>query len=170
VWFSRKARFFYPIPPAPRTAVLSTLYRSRGAIRTFEDPAAVRAFGPQAIAGKLPQIESLAGVVELTHAVIVFREESEPRLTDQERDRLWRAFHVPVFEQIVAADGTLYASECEAHDGLHIESRGFAVADNEIDRTPCACGRSTARLVLPAGSRTCTAAGGGSRSAAGGGS
>jgi hypothetical protein len=159
VWFSRKARLIYPIPPAPRTAVLSVLFRSRGVIRVFEDPAQAPGFGPQAIAGKLSQIESLAGVVHLTHAVIVFRDEIEPRLTAAEHDRLWRAFHVPAFEQIIAADGTLYAWECGAHDGLHIESAHFRAGDREIDRTPCACGRSTPRLVSPAGSRARAAAG-----------
>ena len=74
MWFSRKTRLIYPIPPAPRTAVLSALFRSRGSIRVFEDPARVQAFEPQAVAGTLAQLESLAGVVNLTHAVIVFRD------------------------------------------------------------------------------------------------
>lgn len=160
MWFSRKARLIYPIPPAPRTAVLSSAFRSRGAIRSIEDPAAIRSFEPQALAGTLAQIESLAGEVKLTHAMIVFRTESEPRLTETERDRLWRAFQVPAFEQIIAADGTLYAGECEAHDGLHIESSRLAPGDHEIDRSPCACGRSTARLVSPADGKASAAAGG----------
>ena len=158
--FYGKARLIYPVPPAPRTAVLSTAFRQRGAIRVFADPSGVPAFQPQAIAATLRQLESLAGVVSLTHAVIVFRDSSEPRLTEVERDRLWRAFQVPAFEQIIAADGTLYAGECEAHDGLHIESSRLAAGDREIDRAPCACGRSTARLVSPADGKARTAAGG----------
>jgi hypothetical protein len=31
---------------------------------------------------------------------------------------------VPVFEQILADDGSLLAMECEAHDGLHVEGWG----------------------------------------------
>lgn len=149
-WFRRKARLVYPIPPAPRTAVLSAVFRSHGTIRVFTDPSGIQTFHPQAIAGTLAQVESLAGAVNLTHAAIVFRDESEPRLTDAEHDRLWRAFQVPVFEQIVAPDGTLYAAECEAHDGLHIVSAKFIAGDREIDKTPCACGRSTPRLVCHA--------------------
>jgi hypothetical protein len=149
----------YPIPPAPRTAVWSAAFRSIGAIRVFQDADGIRAFAPEAIAGTLAQIESLAGAVNLTHAVIVFRDETEPRLTAAEHDRLWRAFHVPAFEQIIAADGTLYAWECGAHDGLHIESTHFRAGDREIDGTPCPCGRSTPRLVSPADSRARAAAG-----------
>jgi hypothetical protein len=158
--FRRKARFVYPIPPAPRTAVLSAAFRSRGAVRVFEDLAGVPAFLPQAVAGTLAQVESLAGVVNLTHAVVVFHGESDPRLTDAELDRLWLAFHVPVFEQIVASDGTLCAWECEAHQGLHL-APGFDPGSRAVDATPCACGRSSARLVSPDASRVQSAAAGG---------
>jgi hypothetical protein len=149
MWLRRRPRFVYPIPPAPRTAVLSSAFRSHGAIRVFNDVRGIREFDPQAIAGTLAEIESLAGVVNLTHAVIVFRDETDPRLTAQEHDWLWRAFQVPVFEQIIARDGTLYAGECDAHDGLHIESAHFDTGGQTVDATPCACGRSTARLVSP---------------------
>ena len=126
----------------------------------FSDSAGVRAFDPQAAAGSLAQIESLAGTVNLTHAVIIFRDVAEPGLTEAEHERLWRAFQVPAFEQIIAADGTLYEGECDTHDGLHIESADFDAGDREIDQTPCACGRSTPRLVSGVGSRARSAVGG----------
>jgi hypothetical protein len=160
MWLRRRPRFVYPVPPAPRTAVLSNAFRSRGAIRVFDNLAGIRAFKPEAVAGTLAQIESLAGEVNLTHAVIVFRDESEPRLTAAEHDWLWRVFHVPVFEQIIARDGTLYACECDAHDGLHIESAHFDTGSRTVDVTPCACGRSTARLVSPTSLKVRSAAGG----------
>jgi hypothetical protein len=159
-WFRFKARLMYPIPPAPRTAVLSTAFSSRGTIRAFDNLAAVPAFAPQAMAGTLPLIESLIGSVELTHALIVFRDELDPRLTDAERDRLWLAFHVPVFEQIIAADGTLLAAECEAHDGLHIVSPLLDLANHTIDASLCACGQSGARVISPADFKTRTATAG----------
>ncbi len=158
--FRRKARFVYPIPPAPRTAVLSAAFRSQGMVRVFGDLDGVPAFEPQAVAGTLAQVESLTGVVNLTHAVIIFRSESDPRLTDAELDRLWLAFHVPVFEQMVSSDGTLCASECEAHQGLHIAG-GFDPGTRVVDLTPCACGRSSARLVSPDAWKTQSAAAGG---------
>jgi hypothetical protein len=127
------------------------VFRSRGSIRVYpcwsEDAAK---FVPQAIAADLPQLEALAGVVSVTHSIIVFRDEEEPRLTQGERDRLWQAFRVPVFEQMIGEDGTLLAGECEAHNGLHIESSRFSAGDREIDATPCGCGRTEPRLVSPA--------------------
>ncbi len=92
-------------------------------------------------------MEALAGLVSVTHAVIVFRTESDPLLTMAERERLWRAFRVPVFEQMIGPDCSLLAGECEAHNGLHIESPKFATADREIDDTPCGCGRTGPRLI-----------------------
>ena len=104
-------------------------------------------FEPQAIAATLSQLDALAGSVTVTHALIVLRKQWEPRLNEAERDRLWRTFHVPLFEQIIAEDCTLLASECEAHDGLHIVSSKLAVGDHEIDRSMCACGKTAPRLV-----------------------
>jgi hypothetical protein len=157
--FRRKARFVYPIAPAPRTAVLSAAFRSRGAVRVFDDLAAVPAFEPQAVAGTLAQVESLAGMVNLTHAIIIFQSESDPRLNDAELDRLWLAFHVPVFEQIIASDGTLCAWECEAHQGLHL-APGFDPGGRLVDATPCVCGRPGARLISPDTAKVQSAAAG----------
>jgi hypothetical protein len=148
----KKARLHYPVPPAPRIAVLSEAFESRGSVRVFGRLDQVAAFQPQAIAGTLEQIEALGGAIRLTHTMIVFRDPSQPPLTDAERDRLWRLFEVPVFEQVVAADGTLLAFECEAHAGWHVwrvESAGFAWSDCVTDSTQCPCGRPTPRLVRP---------------------
>ncbi|HLH40898.1 MAG TPA: hypothetical protein VKX39_17235 [Bryobacteraceae bacterium] len=144
----RKAAMIYPIRPVPRCAVLADGFRSLGPVRVFPSGWNEEAakFDPQAIAAPLPRLETLAGAVTLTHAVIVFRRQWEPRLDAAQRDRLWRAFRVPVFEQIIAEDCTLLAAECEAHDGLHIESAKFAAGDHEIDRSACACGKTTPRL------------------------
>lgn len=154
-----KPQFVYPIPPAPRTAILTGPFRSRGSLRVFDDGDrdAVRGFAPQALAGTLAQLEALAGEVSLTHAVIVFRSEWEAPLTEAQRDRLWRAFQVPAFEQMLGPGGSLLATECEAHDGLHIVSPRLAVGDHEIDVNPCACGRPTARMVTRAGAMASSA-------------
>jgi hypothetical protein len=140
---------FYPIPPVPRCAVLMRGFQSRFPVRVFSRGWTEEAakFAPQAIAATLPQLEALAGVVHLTHAVIVFRKDCEPRLKPDERERLWRAFRVPVFEQVIAPDGAVLAAECEAHSGLHIESPKLAVGDHEVDRSACGCGRTTPRLI-----------------------
>jgi hypothetical protein len=147
-WLQSKAIFQYPIRPAPRTAVLVPGFRSRGPVRVFADGWGVDAakFAPQAIAASLPQLDALAGVAAVTHAVVVLRKRQEPRLTEFERERLWQAFHVPVFEQMIGEDCSLLASECEAHNGLHIDSPSLK-ADHEVDDSPCGCGRKEPRLL-----------------------
>jgi hypothetical protein len=149
IWSPRRAAFVYPIPPAPRTAVLVPGFRSSELVRVFPDGWNEEAnrFNPQAVAGSLLQLEGLARIASPTHAVIVLRKEWEPRLTDSRRDALWNAYRVPAFEQIISEDGTLLATECEAHDGLHIESSRFNAAGRNIRTDRCACGRFSPRLV-----------------------
>jgi hypothetical protein len=149
VWSLRKAAFVYPIPPAPRTAVLLPGFRPSGSIRVFPDGwnEEAKQFEPQALAGSVLQLEGLAGVASPSHALIVMRNEWEPRFTDSHRTFLWKAFRVPAFEQIIDEDGTLLATECEAHEGLHIESPRFTAADHKFHSGRCACGRVTPRLV-----------------------
>jgi hypothetical protein len=101
---------------------------------------------PAAIGGSLRQVAALEAVASPTHAVIVISRPGEPRCTEADRDRLWRAFQVPVFEQIVGWAGELLAAECEAHDGLHIESPHLRIDGLPIDTSLCACGRETPRL------------------------
>jgi len=82
----------------------------------------------------------------LTHAVIALESRGDPLLSMEERAWLWRAFRVPVFEQIIGPDGELLAAECEAHDGLHIEIPGLSWSGYQLEMSPCGCGRKTPRL------------------------
>jgi len=68
------------------------------------------------------------------------------RLTDADRDWLWSAFRVPVFEQIIGESGELLATECEAHNGMHVQSPNLRSDPGDLDLTPCACGRDSPRL------------------------
>lgn len=138
----------YPILPAPRTAVLIAGFRSKGSIQVFPDgwTEETARFHPQAIAARLPQFRSLHGIANPTHALILLRNEWEPPLSSDDRDELWRSFRVPVFEQIIDERCHLLASECEAHEGLHVESRSFVYGDHEIDHAPCPCGKKSPRL------------------------
>lgn len=145
----RKAALVYPVLPAPPTAVLVSWVRSQGKIRVFDGwGEAAAASRPAAIAGTWPQLETLleTKLESLTHALIVLARPGESLLTMEQRQRLWRAFRVPVFEQIVGEKGLLLATECEAHAGLHIESPKFDVADRPVETAPCGCGRNTPRL------------------------
>ena len=156
----RKAAFIYPIPPAPPTAVLVPWFGSHGAVRVFHRgwDAEAEAYRPAAIAGTWRQMDSLLShkSVPLTHALIVLVRLADSRLTDslmtdalmtmEQRRQLWQAFRVPVFEQIVGANGALLAAECEAHAGLHIQSPGSKFAGWSIESGPCGCGRATPRI------------------------
>jgi hypothetical protein len=146
----RKPIFLYPIPPAPRTAVLAPCFRSCGSIAVFPGgwSQEVEKFAPEALAATLAQLDPLARAripTPLRHALIVLGKEGGEWLTDADRERLWDAFRVPVFEQIIGDDGQLLAAECEAHEGLHIESSHMR-AGGRIVVSPCACGRKTPRL------------------------
>jgi hypothetical protein len=83
---------------------------------------------PEAIAAPLQRALDLAdarmkGLVDLSglsFAVVVLTDVSGAPLDQRQRDLLWRAFRVPVFEQLRDWDGAVIARECETHSGLHL--------------------------------------------------
>jgi hypothetical protein len=149
----RKTPFVYPIPPAPRTAVLIPGFRSHGSVRAFAEGWCEEAakFAPQALAGTLEQLDAFVATASLpSHAIVVLGRWEDARVSEADRERLWKRFRVPVFEQIVGRHGVLLAAECEAHHGLHIESKIIGARWREthrIDESKCACGRTTARII-----------------------
>jgi hypothetical protein len=148
----KKPALVYPIPPAPLTAVLVDGFRSAGNIRVFENGWSEDAasYSPAAIAATLAQLHALPSIPSLRNAIIALVRPGEPNLSEDDRERLWRAFRVPVFEQRIDAACTLLAAECEAHDGLHIVCPAVLPRDGEIlEAAPCGCGRTTPRLIAP---------------------
>ena len=153
--WAKKPVLVYPIPPAPPTAILLDAFRPSGNTRVFEDGwnADAAQFAPAAIAATPAQLDALRAlpIPSLRNALIALVLPGESRLSEEDRARLWVAFRVPVFEQRIDKSGRLLAAECEAHDGLHIESSGASPREGEIVETAtCGCGRSTPRLVAPA--------------------
>jgi hypothetical protein len=147
---ARKPAFVYPIPPAPRTAVLIPGFRSRGKVRLFADGWSAKAarFKPQAIAGTLAQFEAIAATdISVSHAIIVIGRCDDARLTEADREKLWTRFRVPVFEQIVGEDRKLLAAECEAHFGLHVVGKMPPDVVGKLDTSPCGCLRTTPRII-----------------------
>ena len=157
----RKSVFRYPLEPAPRTAVLAACFRRPSLrpnypIRIFPEGwcQEASAFAPAAIAATREKLFEIATAEQrpvLSHAVIALVKPGDPILSMAEREHLWRAFRVPVFEQIIGPNGLLLAAECEAHNGLHIESPGLPCDGFQIEPSACGCGRKTPRLtsVLP---------------------
>jgi hypothetical protein len=165
----RKSVFRHPMDPAPRTAVLAACFRQSRLrpnypVRVFPRgwSEEVSAFAPAAIAAPREQLLGLAAVDQppvVTHAVIALESRADPMLSRAERELLWRAFRVPVFEQIIGPCGELLAAECEAHDGLHLETAGESWDGYQMEMAACGCGRKTPRLMLaaPQGTRSASA-------------
>jgi hypothetical protein len=141
------AVFVNPLDPPPRTAILAPRFRSTRTTRVFPNgwDNEVARFSPGAIAGTFDQLLAAADAgVQLTHAVVCLSWDIDNLLTDAQRDRLWEAFGVPVFEQILGPDNVLLANECDAHAGLHLTP---AHAGMRADVARCACGRSSAPAI-----------------------
>jgi hypothetical protein len=140
-------------------------------------------FPAEAIAGPTGELTRLAGdgaagqpaATRGARRLIVYTRLGDRLLSSTARDRLWRAFELPAFEQLRGLDCELLASECEAHEGLHLESEAavFEILEGElvvtslvdlrypvlrlrtglagsIEHRPCACGGTGARFLVAA--------------------
>jgi hypothetical protein len=108
------------------------------------------AFAPAAVAGTIEQLNAVAreGIPSLTHSIIILGRPEQHRMTDADREGLWSAFRVPVFEQVIGKSGKLLAAECEAHDGLHVASSDLPLHGESVDDSLCPCGRKSPRIAV----------------------
>ena len=162
-----------------RQAPLAFPLNFSGKVALYEGPGDawddLCALAPEAIAAPLQRALDLAdarmkGLVDLSSlsfAVVVLTDVSGAPLDQRQRDLLWRAFRVPVFEQLRDWDGGVIARECETHNGLHlIEGTDARIEEGElwidgrrtglagaISQELCECGAEAAVLrdlaVLP---------------------
>lgn len=150
-------QFTFPLSGAVRVALLEEGFRGDANVRTFapDDLASLRSWAPEALVAPLDLALSLAdgkrrGILDLpsvSTAIVVLTFADDSPLTDDHRDLLWRAWGVPVFEQLRGPDGAVIARECEVHDGLHIAADfDFSRTGFEIVRGVCECGVETPRL------------------------
>ncbi|HOK45775.1 MAG TPA: hypothetical protein PLA43_02425 [Bryobacteraceae bacterium] len=111
---------------------------------------------PRVIAGPLEALERLAcevrtGVRTIPKSirrVIVYNHSYRRLLDERDRDFLWHAFQLPVFEQVRDPDGVLIAWECDAHSGLHWKAEcGIRPPATRVVYGLCACGVRTPRLI-----------------------
>jgi hypothetical protein len=172
-----------PLRHTGRTALLSDGFEEVTATQTFAYHTfdELEDFQPDSLAGPVNRLLGLAEAVlagrlhlnSLTSAIVVFSGLKHGCLKNEDRDLLWRAFQLPVFEQFRGFSMELLAWECEAHDGLHInadnaifenardgellltclDSPEYAVLrvgtemSAEIVMEPCGCGQTAPRLV-----------------------
>jgi len=96
-----------------------------------EDLRALGEYAPEALVLPLGDALSLAdlklrGLLDLPSlalAIVVLTALGSPDpLAHHHRDLLWKAFGLPVFEQLRGWDGKVIARECEVHDGLHFDA------------------------------------------------
>ncbi len=115
----------------------------------------LHSYAPEALVAPLDLALSLSdqksrGLIDLHSlnvAIVVLTSLDDSPLTDDHRDLLWRAFGVPMFEQLRGWDGTVIARECEVHDGLHIDGSVEGLdLPGQIVSECCECGRETPRL------------------------
>jgi len=167
--------FHSPIQPAPRTALLGSGFRSNGLAKAFAPDWTRRLdrYRPEAIAAPVALLRKVAGQPHpIRNAIFALTGVVHENISDADRDLFWHVFQVPVFEQYQGFDGCVAASECEAHQGLHIipdaaifEEHGgellltsltdlryptIRVATGfrgHIEPAPCDCGNSAPRLL-----------------------
>ena len=153
--------FHYPLGETPPpTAILVNWFHAprfrfgrKDSVRVFANAREAAQFAPEVLVATSEQLLTLnsAIVPTIKRALVALIRPEERLLSAAERDRLWRAFKVPVFEQIVGMSGELLAAECEAHDGLHLHSSEWTPSEDvySIDRATCACGSKLPRLSAP---------------------
>jgi hypothetical protein len=134
----------------------------------------LEAYRPQVLVGPAAELQKLRERVELglldlkaiDHAVFVLIECGDKPLSDASRVVLWQTFGVPVYELFVGMGGVLLASECEAHEGWHVQPyANFSVSHDElvvnaltqktqrtgllgsIETAGCPCGRPGKRVM-----------------------
>jgi hypothetical protein len=167
----RQETLRFPLPVPSRLALIDADFHLAAHMRAFDSSnvqALVR-YAPDAVAlpvdaALLLADRKLRGLFELPSlklAIVVFSSAGLlGALETHHRDLLWKAFGLPVFEQLRGADGRVIARECEVHNGLHIDATdlpaGMAV---EIMTEQCDCGLETARLRprIPARARAAAA-------------
>jgi hypothetical protein len=147
--------FQFPLTGRARIALIDADFRAASGMRTFRfgDDAELRGFAPDSLALPLNsalvladrKLRCLIDLPTLKRAVVVFTDEL---MLPHHRDLIWKAFGLPIFEQLRDEHGRVIARECEVHDGLHFDPSLIASLEEivEINRGVCECGAETPRL------------------------
>ena len=115
----------FPLPVAPsRIAIIGGRFSEAKNVRDFDvaDMEGLAEWKPEALVAPLQDALDLAWQTSfyLSSAIVVLTTVGGPPLDASGRDTLWKAFGVPIFEQLRSWPGAVIARECEAHAGLHI--------------------------------------------------
>jgi hypothetical protein len=156
----KKQFFRYPLPGArrtalPRIALLDTDFEPGPNVARFagDEIPRMRVWEPEVLVVPLSLALTLAdqkqrGLLDLpslSTAIIALTSVEDSPIVDHHRDLLWRAFGVPLFEQLRGTKGGVIAVECEVHDGLHLLDVDVPVA-GELITDQCPCGAEMPRV------------------------
>lgn len=173
----------FPVTPKLRIAEISAVPSVQGARGIpYEQWPELATQRPSVLVGTVSELQLLMenmdrrklDVSSVDRAIVVLTYSCSKPMDDVVRVTLWQTFGVPVYELLVGPNNTLLAAECEANDGWHVQPDvEVFFADGELvcavrshhpveagwvgrlERQPCACGRTSARLLdLELASRT----------------
>lgn len=159
----------YPLSEASRIAVIGVQVRAGRRVRSYPHwrSCELEAWRPQALAGHRSELLSIGELRrrqflplrELAFPLLVFSSLREGPLSNEQRDRLWKLYGLPVYEQIRGVDESLLGWECDAHEGWHLaldacgnpklttgRARAAGWQGGEVNGL-CACGKTCLRLV-----------------------
>ena len=161
----------FPLPMPAKVAIIEARFESARNLRWFDQhDRSWMTWGPDALVLPLSLALLLADqkrcgqvqLPELSVAVVALSSMAEGPMDERQRGRLWRAFQVPVFEQLRDRDGVVIARECEVHRGLHVDPKAAEVEMHagelltrrertglagDMVRGCCECGAETPRLL-----------------------
>ena len=119
----------FPFPKPARTAVLAPGFAESDSLYSFPNGWSPRLnqYEPEVLAAPVERLRQLALAVQhkrvrmapVRRALLAFVGFDQGMLRREDRELFWRVFGVPVFEQVLVQGETL-ATECEAHEGLHV--------------------------------------------------
>jgi len=77
---------------------------------------------PETLVGSFAALLRLTSAPPSIRRIVVSSRVTTGVLSEEQREALWQAFELPVFERLIGLDGELLAWECAAHAGLHLEA------------------------------------------------
>lgn len=135
----------FPLAVHGRVALVDAGFRAEPGMHacTSGDQRGLAKFGPEsmvlpvqtAVAFAQQKLNGSLELPSLKSAIVVLTSLDAGEaglLTGRHRDLLWRAFELPVFEQLRGPDGRIIARECEVHDGLHMEAASLGARHGEL--------------------------------------
>ncbi len=148
------ADYVSPVQPEPKTAILIPGFRESKRMRVFpggwdEETARYR---PAVVGAPVEDLVRLARNWDERwerpkRALVAFSFEYGEGPSEADKDELWDRFGVPLFEQCLNFRRELMASECEAHEGLHLLPQHSGLEGYRLAHGRCACGSPAPKVL-----------------------